>query len=259
MTDSPHKSRVAHAFGRARDYDDAADVQRAVAGSLANQIVGMTDSRFESILEIGCGTGFLTQALDRAIHRDPRRWIVSDVAPGMVERAEAQGPRGADYRLLDGEALDPALGRFDLICSSLAFQWFADLPKAVATMQAMLAPGGLLAFATMARGSFDEWRDAHEAEGLAPGTPLYPDEAMLRSMAAHGVTPIVEIVDVPQPEANALAFLRRLKAIGAGTPRGDHVPLDAGTLRRVMARFDMGERIVTYRVAFCLFHMPGGR
>src|SRR3546814_16589572 len=50
--------------------------------------------------------------------------------------------------------------RFDLICSSLAFQWFDDLHASVARLARWLAPGGYLAFTTMADGSFAEWRVA---------------------------------------------------------------------------------------------------
>jgi len=259
MTDRPHKPDVVRAFDGARRYDEAADVQRAVATALAGQIAEAAVPPFESILELGCGTGFLTKAMMRSLPVAPRRWIISDVAPAMVERARAGGPRDADYHVLDGEAIDSTLGRFDLICASLAFQWFADLPRAAAAMQARLNPGGLLAFAMMAQGSFDEWRAAHVAEGLSPGTPDYPDAAALRALAGRRTQASVEIVNVPQPEADARAFLHRLKAIGAGTPRSGHVPLDAGRLRRVMAHFDAGDRVVTYRIAFCLFRAPGGR
>jgi len=259
MRDSPPISRVAQAFDRAEAYDDVADVQRAAAGNLARKIAAEHDGPVDSILEIGCGTGFLTRAIAHEMAIAPPRWIVSDIAPAMVERARQRGPAMADYRVIDGEAIDPAIGQFDLICSSLAFQWFNDLPRAAAAMQAMLNPGGLFAFATMARGSFHEWRAAHRPEGHEPGTPDYPDAVMLRALAAEGIKAEIEIVDVPQPEADARAFLHRLKAIGAGTPRGDHAPLDGGTLRRIMRRFDAGERIATYRIAFCLFRAPKRR
>lgn len=256
MSELPHRSRVAHAFGRARAYDEAADVQRGVADMLARQIARKHEAPVDSILEIGAGTGFLTQALARALHAAPERWIVSDIAPAMVERAREHGPRHADYRAIDGEAIDPAIGRFDLICSSLAFQWFADLPRALGAMQAMLNPGGVLAFATMAHGSFAEWHAAHRAEGLESGTPAYPDAKALHAMVAPGIEADIEIVEVPHGEADAMAFLRGLKTIGAGTPRAGHAPLDTGALRRVMAWFDAGERIVTYRIAFCLLRRP---
>src|SRR3546814_19035159 len=66
------------------------------------------------------------------------------------------------YVAMDGErpCFAPDV-RFDLVCSSLAFQWFHDLEGAVASLCALLAPGGHLAFTPLAEGSFDEWRAAH--------------------------------------------------------------------------------------------------
>src|SRR3546814_10718433 len=60
------------------------------------------------------------------------------------------------YVAMDGErpCFAPDV-RFDLVCSSLAFQWFHDLEGAVASLCALLAPGGHLAFTTLAEGSFE--------------------------------------------------------------------------------------------------------
>lgn len=252
MTDSiPERSaRIATAFGRADSYDQAASVQRLAAAALAERIVAVPLAANPRILELGCGTGFLTRALAERL--GPARWTVSDIAPAMVERARAGGGPAADYRVIDGEAIDPALGAFDLIMSGMAFQWFADLPGAVTRLAARLAPGGLLAFSTMAQGSFAEWSAALDAEGLTSGVPAYPDEAALAALAPPGMAASVTILDVAQAHADARAFLTGLKAIGAGTPAAGYRPLPPAALRRAMARFDAGERIATYRIGICL-------
>ena len=84
------------------------------------------------------------------------------------------------FAAMDGEVLDIE-GPFDLIVSSLAFQWFADLPRAIGRLAHRLAPGGHLVFTTMAAGSFAEWRAAHD--GLASGTPDYPGADGLCALA----------------------------------------------------------------------------
>jgi len=244
------RSRIAAAFGRADGYARAADAQARAAELLAARIgaAGMAaDSR---ILELGCGTGFLTRALAR---RFPRaRWVVSDLAAEMVERARLDAGIAAEWLVMDGEAVDPGLGRFDLIASGMAFQWFDDLPGAVERLTARLTASGMLAFSTMAADSFPEWRAAIAAEGLPSGMPAYPDAAALAALAPAGFAADVLIADVVQSESDARGFLRRLKAIGAGTPVGGYRPLDAARLRRAMARFDAGERQITYRIGLCL-------
>ncbi|MBD3762146.1 methyltransferase domain-containing protein [Rhizorhabdus sp.] len=258
MIETPRqrRARIAAAFGGARDYAEAADAQAQAAVLLAGRIAAAGVGPDPRILELGCGTGFLTRALAAAI--GPARWTVSDLAPEMIARARAANAIDADWRVIDGEALDPALGRFDLIASSMAFQWFADLPGAIARLAAQLRPGGLLAFSTMAAGSFVEWTDALAAEGLSSGVPIYPDADALTALAPSGFTAEADIVDIVQPETDALGFLRRLKAIGAGTPTGDYRPLTAAEMRRAMARFDAGPRQITYRIGLCLIaRRPG--
>lgn len=258
MIDMPpeRRARIAAAFGRADRYDDAAMAQRIAANALAGRIVATGLLPKPRILELGCGTGFLTRALHEVI--GPARWTVSDIVPAMVDRARAGLAIDADYRVIDGEGVDPALGRFDLIASSLAFQWFADLPGAVARLAAMLSDGGLLAFSTMAANGFPEWTAALAAEGLAPGTPAYPDRDALTALTPPGFRADVEIVDIPQHHPDARAFLRGLKAIGAGTPAEGYRPLPPATLRAAMARFDAGPRVVTWRIAYCLFRPISG-
>lgn len=254
MVKTPHKDRVARAFGRAADYAAHAHVQRQAAEMLADHILTAAPAPGQAILDIGCGTGFLTQALARRM--EAAAWTITDIAPAMLDRAAAALDLPATYRVMDGERPDLGDARFDLIASSLAFQWFADLPGAVSRLAGLLRPGGVLAFATMAAGSFSEWRDAHMALGLTPGTPAYPDAPALRSLAPPGFAATVDILPFVQHHDDARAFLRQVKAIGAATAADGHRALPPGALRRVMAAYDAGPRTATYRIGFCLFRAP---
>ena len=91
---------VAQAFGRAADYDAHADVQRIVAGRLADRVATLALPAEARVLEIGCGTGFLGAAL---IDRLPgARWTMTDVAPAMLARAQARfaGRGGIAYAVM---------------------------------------------------------------------------------------------------------------------------------------------------------------
>src|SRR5262249_16742331 len=148
---SDMKAAVAAAFSAAAaTYDDGAEVQREVAERLALRIARLPLAQRARILEIGCGTGFLTRPL---IRLDVRGLIIGDIAPAMLARCEASlKDTAADttlrFVLMDGEDPQAVRGPFDLICASLAFQWFADLPAALARFAGLLVPGGHLAFAT---------------------------------------------------------------------------------------------------------------
>ena len=233
---------IAQAFDRAQDYDAHAGVQRMVAAMLAAQAALLALPPAPRVLEIGCGTGLLGEAL---MPRWPdASWLMTDLSPAMLARARARfaGVGRIAYRVMDGAAPDVE-GPFDAIVSSLAFQWFDDLDRAVERLRGLLAPDGWLSFATMAEGSFAEWRAAHE--GVPCGLADYPPAARLRAMglAVREVECVVE--------GGGRAFLRHLRGIGADVPRAGHRPLSAGQLRKVIARFDASGGRATYRVALC--------
>ncbi|AIT79902.1 methyltransferase domain-containing protein [Novosphingobium pentaromativorans] len=247
---SGQRERIIRAFAKAPDYEDHARVQRSVAEALAARIAALALPQSPRVLEIGCGTGFLTRALLAAdVGGD---WTITDIAPEMVERCRASlgDAPSRQFAAMDGEFGTPEGGPFDLICSSLALQWFTDAPAALARMADWLAPGGHCLVTTLGPGSFAEWREAHAAEGLVAGTPEFqPVEDFARlDPAALDVEAHVEC------HADARAFLRSLKAIGAGTSSPRHRPLPPAALRRVMARFEASGSAVTYEVVTCHLH-----
>jgi len=239
MTDH---ARIAAAFAHARDYDRHARVQRKVAEELADRIAALPLPSSPRVLEIGCGTGFLTQALHTRGLRG--EWLVTDIAPAMVERCRTRmaGAPGMTFAELDGEYGTPECGPFDLICSSLALQWFDDAPAALERMRGWLTPGGHVMAATLGEGSFAEWRAAHAAEGLTAGTPPFPPASAFTGASVQRNA---------EQHSGAREFLHALKAIGAGTADPAHRPLSPRALRRVMARFDASGASVTYEVVTC--------
>lgn len=238
-------AHVADAFGGAAGYDGHAHVQRQAAEALASRIAALSLPPAPRVLEIGCGTGFLSAALLGRIAG--ATWLLTDVARPMLDRCAARIGAGRQirYALLDGERPDLD-ERFDLICSSFTFQWFADLPAALARLRGLLAPGGHLAFATLLDGSFAEWRAAHlAATGTDAAMADYPHAETLRATGAE-----LSEQSVTETHSDARAFLRALKAIGAHRPRAPRSPLSGPALRRVMAAFDADGARVTYRIGY---------
>lgn len=250
------KDRISAAFGAAGDYDRHAVIQRAVAARLADAIAARPTAPAPRVLEIGCGTGFLSAELAGRIAGG--RWLLTDISALMVDRCRTLlgGDPRFDFAVMDGEA--PCAGEqpYDLIASSLAAQWFVDLPGALERAMDLLRPGGCLALATLADGTFAEWRQAHADVGLVDGTPAYPSMEALRRLRPGGAEAMIETVPMIERHADAFAFLRSLKAIGAGTAAPGRRPLSAGQLRRAMDRFEAGGSAVTYCVALCLFTKP---
>ncbi|QXT34548.1 methyltransferase domain-containing protein [Sphingomonas sanguinis] len=239
-------ARIARAFDAAAAYDAHAVVQRQVADWLAERIVAVAPPA-PRVLEVGCGTGFLTGAtLPRLVCPD---WLMTDIAPAMLARGMAAHPavRG---RVMDGEFPDlPGESPFDLIVSSLAVQWFGDLDAGLRRLAGWLAPGGRMLVTTLVRGTFAAWHEAHRAEGFVAGSPVYPP------VEALGWP--VETRSFVQRHDSAADFMRALRAIGAGTPRDGHRPIPPGAMRRIAKRFEAGGAVATYEVA--LIDLPNPR
>lgn len=245
----PRKDRIRAAFGAAAmGYDDHADVQRTVATTLATLARNQPLPARARILEIGCGTGLLTRQL-RGLFPDADM-TVTDLSPDMVARVADDPGVGARCMVMDGEF--PVFDRpwFDLIASSLTFQWFGDLPMALARLFALLRPGGTMMFATMAQRSFAEWRAAHEAHGAQAGTPDYPSVENLRTMLASHADAFLFEEEYAHDFGGARGLHRHLKGIGATVPAEGRERPSPAVLRQVMRTFDAGGGTVTYHVAY---------
>src|SRR5215207_9655061 len=99
-----------------------------------------------SVLDIGCGEGWLVRAL---VAQGVTRAYGVDVVPALIERARAAG--GGDFRVASYEAI--ARGDLDLTVD-VAVANFALIGKEavdglIATIPALLRPGGALVIQTL--------------------------------------------------------------------------------------------------------------
>lgn len=253
-----------HFSARAGSYDAVADIQRWMADRLCDGFLprlraATSAGTRRSLLEIGCGTGYLTARLSDAL--PAARIAAVDLAPGMLDRARARlGDRLIEWVLADAEAL--ALPeRFDAVVSSATFQWFVSPEPTLRRLGAHLKPGGRLAFATFVSGTFAELQEAfRRAEvhcGAAPGRHgpalLAADEwRSVLGSAGFRIESWSEIEKVAH-YPSARAFLHGVKALGANNAARSRSPrpVISEMLRVYDAAFaeENGVR-VTYRMLF---------
>ena len=256
---SDRKGRIETAFGAAADrYDDHAGVQRVVARTVAD-LVGQVDvlGRLPSharVLEIGCGTGMLTRELQ--VRWPHAELTVTDLSPAMIGTAAKSRMLAGAFLPMDGEHPWFDGQWFDLIVSSLAFQWFDDMPVAVARLFDLLRPGGSLIFSTMAERSFTEWREAHGELGMVAGTPDYPSLSEFRRLTAAYPDGAAFDEDYVVDFGNGRGFLGHLQGIGATVAVEGRVPLTSGELRRVLKVFEAKGAHATYHVVFVRLTRP---
>lgn len=96
------------------------------------------------VLDLGCGFGWHC----RYAREEGARSVVGiDLSEKMLARARAETDDPAiEYRLGAIEDIDFADAAFDVVLSSLALHYVADLGRVVATVARLLAPGGSFVF-----------------------------------------------------------------------------------------------------------------
>ncbi len=243
------KQRISEAFGAAvGHYEDHAGPQRAAAALVADLAQRQKPSGVGRILEIGCGTGLLTRDIQQRWQR--AELLVTDLSPEMLARTATGAFVAGTFLAMDGEA-PPFEGEwFDLILSSLAFQWFDDMEEAIARLVALLRPGGSLIFSTMGKESFGRWRAAHQACGLVPGVPDYPSLDDLSSMLRRYEDAFAFDEICPLSCTGARGLIAHLKGIGAVVSSEGRKPLSPKELKKVIAAFDAGGGADAYQILF---------
>jgi 2-polyprenyl-6-hydroxyphenyl methylase/3-demethylubiquinone-9 3-methyltransferase len=148
-----------------------------------------------SVLDMGCGAGFLSNHLADLGH------VVTgvDQAPdSLAVAARHDRTRSVDYRAGDVYSLPFADGRFDVVCAMDLLEHLEDPERAVAEAARLLAPSGLFFFHTFSR-TFLAWLVVIKGvEWFVKNTP--PDMHVLRlfvrpdELAAmgrrHGLEPL---------------------------------------------------------------------
>ncbi|MBF0448554.1 MAG: methyltransferase domain-containing protein [Magnetococcales bacterium] len=254
------KERVSRAFGQARSYHQQAGVQRQVARQLADRLAGFTRPMKPRILEVGCGTGFLSRYL---LDRWPDSPVLlTDLSPPMVQRCQQHlgpiDPERVQFLVMDAE--NPCTdGPFDLIVSSLVFQWFEQPFVTVEKMVQRLAPGGRLVFTTLGPESFAEWRRLCTENQVPCGLHDYPEPDQWQSAWPDSGQGEMAHWRITEDHPSAYSFLRGLKVVGAALPSDQHQPATVPELRRLLKRFAIENRTfqITYHIMYGCFTKYG--
>lgn len=96
-------------------------------------------------LEVGCGTGALTQTILSLAA--PKSVLATDQSADFVTHAEAETPDDrVTFRVADAMRLPCADASVDIVTSALVLNFIPDKLAALAEMCRVLRPGGLLSF-----------------------------------------------------------------------------------------------------------------
>lgn len=236
------KEQVKHNFGQgSASYDEYARVQKVMARTLLDQVIA-EGKEFRDILEIGCGTGFLTEGLAQAFPHS--RIVAVDISSEMVNVAKRKltNYKNITYLVEDAENLKVNTS-FDLIVSSAVFQWFDDYLKPFNIYYNLLKENGMFIFNTFGGKTFCELSQALRSLGKSVGPRSFINSDELgKTLLACGFKNLRLNEEIYKDYYHsARKLLLGIKKIGANSYSGD-TRFHGGDIFKLARYFDSNFR-----------------
>lgn len=131
-------------------YNENAHIQRRMAVNIVNLLKKNNFIAYDKVLEIGCGTGLLTDIMCKEIHY--KELHLNDINNFLKITVPHKFISG------DIEHVD-LIDRYDLIISNAVFQWVDNFERLIDKLYSSLMDGGTLAFTTFGPLNLIEIRD----------------------------------------------------------------------------------------------------
>ena len=147
-----NKDLIQKRFAKNLDtYNDNAKIQK----KMAERLLSFLDRKdFDDILEIGCGTGFLTQLVNDSFNFNT--YTANDIVESCEKYVKEINPK-INFIPADIEkAVENSDKKYDLIISNAAFQWVENLESFIKLLVSKLNEGGVLLFSTFGPENFRE-------------------------------------------------------------------------------------------------------
>jgi NADH dehydrogenase [ubiquinone] 1 alpha subcomplex assembly factor 5 len=203
-----HRDRAAQVPGGGVDF-----LHREVVERLVDRL-DLINRDFTAILDLGARDG----TLGRLLAVQNRDALVISAEPSWKLLRRAPVPRVG----VDPELIPFRDASFDLVVSSLALHWCADLPGALIQLRRALKPDGLLLAALFAGSTLVELRTAlFEAElaeegGVSPrvSPTVEPGDAAGLLQRAGFAMPVSDSETITVTYSDILALMRDLRGMG---------------------------------------------
>ncbi|MEY8347661.1 malonyl-ACP O-methyltransferase BioC [Bacillus cereus] len=257
--------------GAAVSYDQYASVQK----KMAQQLLSIMKKHYHKmssirILELGCGTGYLTEQL--AVSFPNAEIIAIDFAESMIAVAKTRNHvESVTFRCEDIEHLTLSES-FDVIISSATFQWLNDLQTTVKSLYRYLFEGGLLLFSTFGDQTFQElhtaFQHAKEEKNIQSSSSVgqrFVTREQLKDVC-ESVTGDVHVSETCYIEkfATVREFLQSIRKVGATNSNAEPY-CQSPSLFRTMLRIyerdftEEGQIVTTYHALFAYIEKEGKR
>ncbi len=158
------KEHVKRSFKKSiSTYNDNAIVQKHICKHLTDLVNAYGQCNFSDVLEIGCGTGLMTENIIDNFSVD--NIIINDIVEEMSNEISSllETKMFKKYKFISGDAEKLKFDkRFDLIISASTFQWFQNIDIVFENISKMLNKEGLIVFNSFVSGNFVEIKKIKE-------------------------------------------------------------------------------------------------
>lgn len=221
--------RVKLSFSRsAKSYARHSELQKKLSEYLVRVFVPPGIASPEKILDAGCGTGFTS--LDAKSRWPGSQLVAADIALPMAREAQKAGI--SNVTAADAAILPFKSGSFDLIVSSLAFQWASHDDRLFPELARVLSKGGQLVFSALGPGTLAELHSAYDKASRectgkpAVFKPMMGKDNLMEKMAKAGFKDrFAMFKSVVRSYPSVQTLFKTLKGTGATLPgRPDNPP-----------------------------------
>lgn len=248
------KLKIKHAFSNASTtYDCVAQLQRDVGRDLLTQF--LPQNLTGNVVDIGCGTGFLTQSLFPYCQN--ANLIALDLALPMLHTTREKLANSVRYVCSDAENLPFAKNSIDTLLSNVALQWCQPIDNALSELNRVLNANGTLIFSTFGLQTLCELKVAWASVDDFPHVnTFYNAQQLQQALQEAGFNSFEIKVQryLPRYES-VLDLMRELKHIGAhnvNSARSRHLTTKTA-LQTMIENYPCtksGEIIATFEVIF---------
>ena len=228
----------------AETYDRTSKPQQRWANEVISRVIGV--ERDATVLDVGCGTGRVTEHLARLVPAG--RVLAIDASEDMVALARERLGERAEVRCCDVLDLDLD-GEVDVVFSTATLHWVTDHDALWPVLARALKPGGKLEVQCGGEGNIETVRQVideaaasvtSELDGFSPWTFASPEDTERRLQGA-GFTGIkCWLAEEPAFPEETEAFVRTsiLAAHLERLPEPDREPFVAAVMQRVRLPLD---------------------
>ena len=236
------KAKIRQSFAAASvTYDGVAALQRSVGKELLDII--NAESLAGTLLDLGCGTGFLTANLAGDLENGTQTVIALDIALPMLQVTQTKlaGAPNVSYVCADAEQLPLAGQIADAVFSNLALQWCVNLETVFTDIKRALKADGKLIFSTFGPQTLQELKAAWaEVDDYNHVNDFYSEQQLADFLQLAGYTEIaVETTVYTSSYGSVFALMKELKHIGAHN-------VIAGRNKNITTRTQMQRMIAAY-------------